>query len=251
MTAGATPDLSVLIPTRDERAWLPHAVAALRASARSVTRTPPLHLQLIVCDAGSRDGTAQLAATLADEVVHHRAPRSAQLNAGLGVARAPVVLMLHADALVTPGLLDGITEAIARGAVGGWCVVEVLPERPPSVWTAQAHALITRGINARTRRWRTATGDQAIFARRDVLERLGGVPALPMLEGWELARALATAGEAVILEEPVRISGRRWERGPLRMTLEMWLVRAAYTLGVNPETLRTLWDRPQAPRGRS
>lgn len=248
MTSGASPDLSVLIPTRDERWWLPHTVAALRASARSAARAP--RLQIIVCDAGSVDGTPQLAATLADEVITHPAPRSAQLNAGLARASAPVVLFLHADALVGPGVLDGALAAIEAGAVGGWCVVEVLPERPRSAWTAQALTLVTHGINARTRRWQTATGDQAIFARRDVLEQLGGVPALPMLEGWELARALARVGEVVILDEPARISGRRWERGPIRVTLEMWLLRAAYLAGADLERLHAVWDRPRAARRR-
>ena len=67
-------------------------------------------------------------------------------------------------------------------------------------------------MNLRSRCTGIATGDQAIFVRRDAFERIGGFPDQPLMEDIELSSACASVGRPACLRQRVVTSGRRWER---------------------------------------
>jgi hypothetical protein len=99
-------------------------------------------------------------------------------------------------------------------------------------------------IGVRARLFRAYTGDQAIFLRRDVFEKIGGYPEIPLMEDVELSRRLARRGRTVLLSLPVTTSARRWEtHGTLRTILLMWRLRLAYLLGMPPERCAELYGR--------
>jgi hypothetical protein len=58
-----------------------------------------------------------------------------------------------------------------------------------------------------------AFGDQAQFVRAEALRRIGGVPALMLMEDVELSLRLKRIGRVVYLKRGVTVSGRRWQRG--------------------------------------
>ena len=94
----------------------------------------------------------------------------------------------------------------------------------------------------RSRVTRVATGDQAIFVRRAVFARLGGYPAVPLMEDIALSRALKRAGRVACLGETVVTPARRWQRdGVARTVLLMWALRAAYYAGVSPARLARVY----------
>jgi uncharacterized protein len=94
-------------------------------------------------------------------------------------------------------------------------------------------------------------GDQALFARRDVLERVGGVPDVPLMEEFELCRALRSAGRLRLANATVSTSARRFHtHGVLRTYWLMQRLTTAYYLGKSPEELARLYPphnklRPQ------
>ena len=78
--------------------------------------------------------------------------------------------------------------------------------------------------------------------RRAVFERLGGFPAVPLMEDIELSRRLKRVGEIACLRETVLTSARRWQRhGVVRTVLLMWLLRAGYYAGIPPTRLARLY----------
>ena len=95
-------------------------------------------------------------------------------------------------------------------------------------------------MNVRSRMTGIATGDQAIFVRRDAFP---GFPAIALMEDVALSRLLKRrCGPPQCLRQHVRTSGRRWEsRGVLRTVLLMWRLRALYALGAPPERLARLY----------
>jgi glycosyltransferase involved in cell wall biosynthesis len=234
------PRLSLLIPTRNEERWIGACVRAARAGLSATE----IEGEILVCDGGSDDHTERRAERAGADTVLSiaEAHRPTQVARGARVARGDIFVLLHADALVTPGWLEAIVEAIDEsGCVGGWSEIELLAERA-RFGSRHGLPVVEAGINGRTRAFRTATGDQGLFARRDVFERLGGLPDLPILEGWMWARRLRRAGPIAILDVPLRISGRRWEHGGLgRTTLIMYLVRAGFVLGIDPHRLARWW----------
>ena len=93
-------------------------------------------------------------------------------------------------------------------------------------------------MNLRSRLTGIATGDQAIFVRREAFDLVGGYADLPLMEDIALSAALKKLAAPACLHETVLTSGRRWERhGVLRTIVLMWWLRAAYFLGADPARL--------------
>jgi glycosyltransferase involved in cell wall biosynthesis len=106
--------LSIVMPAYNERATIAHAI-------RQVLSVPfPCPFELIVVDDGSRDGTAELLATVADPRVvvkcHARnRGKGAALLTGLSLARGTHVVPFDADLEYTPEDLLSLLEPALAG----------------------------------------------------------------------------------------------------------------------------------------
>jgi GT2 family glycosyltransferase len=93
-------------------------------------------------------------------------------------------------------------------------------------------------MNLRSRLTGIATGDQAMFMRREALDAVGGFPLQPLMEDIELSRRLRRRSRPACVRLRVATSGRRWEeRGVWRTIVLMWRLRWAYWRGVPAERL--------------
>jgi rSAM/selenodomain-associated transferase 2 len=216
--------LSIVVPVLDEADGIAAALDALQ----------PLRAQgaeVIVVDGGSRDGTAALAESGADRVIVSAAGRARQQNAGARAAEGEVLLFLHVDTRLPAGASLLIDYALSGGAAWGRFDVRLSGSRPE-------FRAIERMISLRSRLTGIATGDQGIFVRRDLFERVGGFPELPLMEDVALSRLLRRAGRPACLRARVVTSSRRWEaRGIWRTVALMWRLRLEYWLGVDPVRL--------------
>jgi len=224
----ALPSISIVIPAVDEEGELPATISIAREAGEA---------EIIVVDGGSRDATFMLARRLADLALEAPRGRAAQMNAGAALAHGEVLLFLHADTHVPPGFAAAIAAAIAHGALWGRFDVDLRGAHPfiPVVAWLISHRSRWSGI---------ATGDQGLFVRRDVFARLGGFPALPLMEDVALSKRLNRLARGAALRARVSTSARRWERrGLLRTIFLMWALRFAFAIGVSPTRLaRTYAD---------
>lgn len=229
----SAPDVSVVVPTLNEEDSIGEALrSAIEAFGEAV--------DLVVVDGGSRDQTVERASRLA-RVVEAPRGRGAQLNAGARLARGDILVFLHADTTLEPQAGRRILQALGHaGTVGGCCRFAIKPApglRMPYRW-------LERGVNLRTRVFRTATGDQAIFSTRGAFERVGGFPEDPLFEDVEFVRALRRVGRFEPVDARALTSGRRWQgRGFLRTVVTHWLLRLAYSAGVPARTLARWYGR--------
>jgi rSAM/selenodomain-associated transferase 2 len=188
--------------------------------------------EVLVVDGGSTDGTAAVAAPLAERVLAAPRGRARQQNAGAAAASGDVLLFLHADTRLPPDADRRVLEGLRRSG-RGWGRFDVrLSGRHPLLrltgWL-MAHRSRLTGI---------ATGDQAIFVRRAWFQRAGGFPDIPLMEDVALTRSLRRMGPPLCLRARVVTSSRRWEaRGIVRTILLMWRLRIAYALGADPHRL--------------
>ena len=87
-----------------------------------------------------------------------------------------------------------------------------------------------------------AFGDQAIFVRRDWYLDAGGFEPVPLMEDVRLSNRLRRRGRPLLIDGPVVISPRRWQRrGVVRQTLLNWTLQMAHAMGVSPERLRDFY----------
>jgi rSAM/selenodomain-associated transferase 2 len=210
--------------------------AAQIAEVLSALKACDENCEIIVVDGGSQDGTTVLARSFARVRVIEfgEAQRAAQMNAGAAAATGTVLLFLHADVRLPETFAQAIDEALCDERVVGGCFAFRFP---PTV--SHAFRVYAWGVNWRTRRFTTATGDQALWVRREVFNTLGGFEPIPLMEDIALCNALKQRGRFVVLNEPVVISPRRWQKhGLVRTGLLMYALRFGYWLGIAPATLK-------------
>lgn len=220
-----TPRLSIIVPALNE-------ATAIRDTLQALQPLRAQGVEVIVADGGSTDGTAALAASLADRVLSAPTGRARQMNAGAAVANGKVLLFLHADTRLPERadrrVLDGLDTG---GTLWGRFDVRIAG----SPWVLRVVAYL---MNCRSRWTGIATGDQAMFVKRVTFEALGGFPDQPLMEDIELSRRLRRLGPPLCLRERVVTSGRRWEtRGVWRTVWLMWRLRWLYWRGVPAERL--------------
>jgi rSAM/selenodomain-associated transferase 2 len=223
--------LSIIIPTLNEERQIGRALEALLSL--------PSVLEIIVVDGGSRDRTVELARAFSGVrvVEFGRANRAQQMNAGARNAQGEALLFLHADVCLPTEALAAVRQALAEATVVGGCFEFSFPAE-----SSLAFRLYARGVNLRTRLFRTATGDQAIFVRRVVFNALGGYRDMLLMEDIELFNALKRRGAVAILPQRVVVSPRRWQqRGLVRTGLLMYALRLGHRLGISPTTLKSFF----------
>jgi len=220
------------MPVLDEAAVLGTALASLSPLAAAGA-------EVIVVDGGSRDSSLRIAEEHGCRVVSAPRGRAAQMNAGAQAARSDAFVFLHADTKLPGNALDAVRAGLAGHSWGRFDVT--IQGAGPLL------ALVAAMMNLRSRLTGIATGDQAMFVRRDAFERAGGFPAIPLMEDVALSGALKRLGPPACLVDRVVTSGRRWERhGTLRTILLMWRLRAAYAMGADPRALARAYDtRPR------
>ncbi|HEX9432520.1 MAG TPA: TIGR04283 family arsenosugar biosynthesis glycosyltransferase [Burkholderiales bacterium] len=220
--------LAIVIPTLNEAAGIRaalEALAPLRARGHEV----------IVVDGGSEDATMALALPLATHVVKAPRGRALQMNAGARAARGDALVFLHADTRLPAHADELVLGALERSSWGRFDVE--IEGRHRLLKTVAA------AMNLRSRLTGIATGDQAIFVRRDAFP---GFPEIALMEDIALSRELKRRGRPACLRARVRTSGRRWEaRGVLRTIFLMWRLRLLYALGVAPQRLAREYVDPR------
>ncbi len=192
--------LSVVIPTLNAAAVLPACIGAL-------ARLPG---EVVVVDGGSTDGTPEMAARLGALVVQAPRGRGRQIAAGVAAAAYPFMARGAGKAGYFRFALDGAEPQARR---------------------------LERMVAWRCRRLGLPYGDQGLLLPRALLEEVGGVRDLPLMEDVDLVRRIGRA-RLVDLPADATTSAARWRR-------DGWMLRSArnlacvglYFLGVPPRMI--------------
>jgi len=221
--------LSIVIPMLNEAVQLPDLFAHMLPICRG-------GCEIVFADGGSTDGSAELAEVSGFRVVKSGRGRARQMNAGAAATEGEVLLFLHADTRLPPAALHYIERSLADGTQV-WGRFDVC---------ISGHAFMLRVIstlmNWRSRLSGIATGDQAMFVRRETFRQLHGFPVQPLMEDIELSKRLRKFSRPACIRHCVTTSGRRWEmRGVWRTIFLMWRLRWAYWRGADAQTLAGLY----------
>ena len=219
-------EIAVVIPALDESAVIADAIAS--ASAPGV--------QVVVVDGGSRDGTAGRARALGAEVIVSAPGRARQLQRGFEHSRGEVVLFLHADTCLPAGWDVAVREVLADPGVSGGAFrfgFGVSTEK-----LGWALRLVELGTHMRHVAFGLPYGDQGIFVRREVVEAIGGIPQVALMEDLDLISAMKRQGRLARVAGSVVTSPRRYARHGVGRTV-FWhsVALAARAAGVERERI--------------
>lgn len=223
--------LSFIIPVLNEAGNIEQSLRPLQAWRRQGH-------EVIVIDGQSRDNTLELAKPWCDKLIISPAGRALQMNTGAGQARGNILLFLHADTRLPDNAVEQVSEAVKHsGKVWGRFDIR-LSGRHPMLF------VVALMMNLRSRLTGIATGDQAMFVRRDIFHTVHGFPAIALMEDIGLSRKLLRLSRPACLRARAVTSSRRWQqKGIYRTILLMWYLRLAYFLGKPPESLARIYSR--------
>ncbi|MDA8045886.1 MAG: TIGR04283 family arsenosugar biosynthesis glycosyltransferase [Actinomycetota bacterium] len=217
------PTVSIVVPVLDE-------AERIEASLGRISRDFG-GCEVVVVDGGSTDDTVGRAADLAP-VVRSRPGRGPQLNAGAAATHGDVIWFVHADTVVDPDALGQMLAALADPAIVGGGLSIRFDRR------SAALSYLAWASNQRARRLGQIFGDQAMFVRRSVFDRLGGFADIPLMEDLEFSRRLRRAGPLVVLDATSTASARRFEvHGTWPMIAFMQYLKLRYAAGADPHRL--------------
>jgi len=217
--------ISVIVPMLNEEQVIAGTLDAIREGAPAA--------QILVVDGGSTDRSVEIARSRGETVLGSPRGRARQMNRGAAAANGDVFAFVHADTMVPPTFARDIEVALANTAVVGGRF-DVMLDAP-----SFASRIIGALISIRSRIMRSATGDQAIFVRREIFARFGGFAEIDICEDVEFVRRLKREGNFACLRAKVVTSARRWRRhGLARTVIRMWLIKSLFLAGVSPAWLK-------------
>ncbi|MBI4526324.1 MAG: TIGR04283 family arsenosugar biosynthesis glycosyltransferase [Deltaproteobacteria bacterium] len=220
--------ISVIIPVFNE-------AKTIAQTLQAVARLGP-H-EIIVVDGGSTDDTAARARQTGVTVISSPRGRARQMNHGAKLASGDVLLFLHSDTYLPSSALTEIAAAMTHPhCPGGRFDLRLDREE-------RIYRIIGALISLRSRLTKVATGDQAIFVRREIFESMRGFPDIPLMEDIAFSRLLKRQGKVACLRSRVVTSARRWEKeGVWQTILKMWVLKLLYFTGVSPVRLKHFYD---------
>lgn len=223
--------LSVVIPTLNAARALPQTAEALLEGVSSGVVG-----DLVISDGGSSDETALVTQELGATWVAGPPGRGGQLRRGVAASTGDWLLLLHADTHLSAGWAEvAYRHMTEHPDAAGWFRLRFRAE-------GAMPRLVAGGANLRSRVLGLPYGDQGLLISRALLEDVGGVPDLPLMEDVALARALR--GKLRGLAAEALTSAARYERdGWVRRATANLSTLARYKLGADPAALKARYER--------
>jgi rSAM/selenodomain-associated transferase 2 len=224
---------SVIIPVLNESPIINHTIEHV------YQRGSGFDPEVIVVDGDSRGDT--LAAIKNKDVIKIISPkgRGKQMNRGASVAQGDILLFLHTDTELPKDAFEAISSAMNKlQPVGGAFDLGIKSDR-------SVFRLVEELVYMRTRLTKVPYGDQAIFMKKEIFDKVSGFKEIPVMEDVEFMRRVKRSGYKIcIIPQMVKTSPRRWEKeGVLYCTVRNWALITLYSLGVNPEKLVRFYYR--------
>ncbi|MCF7907453.1 MAG: TIGR04283 family arsenosugar biosynthesis glycosyltransferase [Candidatus Omnitrophica bacterium] len=192
--------------------------------------------EVIVVDGYSKDRTKEIVRSYPVIFKQAGKNRANQLNAGAGIAGGDVLVFLHADCILEKGGLPAIINSVKKGFIGG-CSSQRINS------SALIYRFIEASGNIRAKLSHIFYGDQAIFVRRDIFQKIGGFDDVALFEDIIFSRKLKKYGKTCTLKNKIFTSARRWEKqGIIKTTLINWLVSIGFFFGIAPHILKKIYS---------
>ncbi|NEP15554.1 MAG: glycosyltransferase family 2 protein [Leptolyngbya sp. SIO4C1] len=198
--------------------------------------------QLIAVVSPSQDQTCETIAQYPDvQLIEAAAANRAQrLNLGIAASQGDLVLLHHPATLLPPQQALRLVQATLSKAEAAWGGFRHSFDYDH--WLLRFTSWYS--TTQRSRWSRILYLDHCIFARRESLAAIGGVPDLDIFEDTALSEALRQFGPPAIAPATVTTSARRFrQRGIYRHALLNQMLKLMYAAKLDPRRLNRLYER--------
>lgn len=195
--------ISIIIPTYNEELVL--------TENKSYFKDLSKYGEVIFVDGKSGDNTVNLAEDLGKVIMSPKC-RAIQMNMGARAAKGEALLFLHADTMIEGKTIAKIAYTLNKKKIIGGCLTHVYKPGSP------IFRFIAFTGNLRARLTKIFYGDQGIFVRKDVFEKIGGFPDVKICEDILFSKKLRENGKTRVLPYYIYCSPRRWAKGGIIKT---------------------------------
>lgn len=188
--------------------------------------------EIIIVDGGSTDDTVR---HIPDELrlIHGPKGRALQLDLGAEQACGDILFFLHCDSELPEDPLAEIRRVMSRHDAGCFGIA----------FHSRNFFMLTNRLisNGRARIHRIMFGDQGIFMTRELFEKAGGFPEIPIMEDYQLSMTLRKMGvRPGMTRHRIYTSDRRYPEKTipkLKLMHKMYRLRKKYRAGVPAEEI--------------
>lgn len=170
-------------------------------------------------------------------VANQRKGRAKQMNDGTINAEGDILVFLHADVFPPEGFFTDIKKTISEGFDAGFFSYQF----DKKSFFLRMNASFTKRDGLFT-----GGGDQCLFIKRPVFERLVGFDEDQVLmEDFEFFKRMKKAGvKYKIVENDLLVSARKYDKNSyLRVNLSNLLLVILFKMGMAPQKLKSLHNR--------
>ncbi len=235
--------LSVIIPSLNEEENIQKCIESVQQTFHGSPFDP---IEIIVVDGGSNDRTEEFAIKAGARFIKSKRGRGIQLKNGASSAQGDLLMFLHADSRLffneeeRKNISRIISEILKGNYAGGFFRLR-FDNGSPSIKLVELFA------NLRAKLFSLPYGDQAIFIRKDVYEKIGGFKEYPFLEDIDIVLKLKREGHRLkYIDIPVTASSRRLKKGyplsPIIVSLRNVIIAMLFIIGVKPSSLIKVYN---------
>lgn len=222
-------NLSIIIPTLNEVSNLKELIPLLQRGAEAGD-------EIIVADASSADGSAEVARELGAKVVQPGRGRAKQMNAGATLAQNQLLYFVHADTRPPQNFRNDILENYHQGKLIGCYRFKFDSD---SKWL-KINSYFTKFDKIMCR-----GGDQTLFVCKDFFAQMQGFDENHVImEDYDFILRARKKTDFVIMDGDVVVSARKYENNSyVRVNLSNFVIFKLYQLGMKPERLDPLYKK--------
>lgn len=220
--------ISIIIPVLNEEKTIKENLETLQTLSGDK--------EIIVVDGGSHDKTVEIAKDYAT-VINSPKGRAKQMNAGARAADGSILWFVHSDSKLDNNSIKAIEKAIEKGYIGG-CFKLYFYDLD-----TRFMKYVANSSNRRAKYLKLIFGDQGIFMRKDIFEKLDGYKEMELMEDWHLSRRIHKLGKMKSLDKKIGTSARRFKHGgQLKTLLKMHKIKMLYILGTPADKLEKIYS---------
>lgn len=215
--------ISIIVPVLNEE----ENVKRLQENLKSLEG----EFEVIFCDGGSTDQTLE---RIAPEftVIKNQKGRGYQMNAGAKMARGDLLFFIHCDVQLEKNVLKKIPECVKMGQAVGYLQIRFDSDK-----LLMKICAVMSGLRVSMRK--IVYGDQGIVIQRELFEKMGRIPELPLMEDLEFSLRLKKKKVPLQkIQSSITTSARRFEKNGLLWTMwQMQKMQIRYLLGAKAEDM--------------
>ena len=193
--------------------------------------------EIIIIDAGNDKTLEKIKKYKKIKYFTCKKGRSSQMNKGARHASGDILLFLHADTILPVNALEEIEKTFREGFVGGGFHQQFTEKN-------LLLRLVSFRSNFRSSFFKIFFGDQAIFVKKEVFEKLGGFKQIPIMEDLDFSKRMKKLGKLKTIKNKITISGRKYlEKGIIRLSFVYFILMIMYHLGFSYEKIKKVYEK--------